>query len=814
MKLSRLSYCIALLSMQCVALPVTMANIIASDTEAQLVTTNINQQAMQFKQLRQRWADYFLGDPTQTFDQGLNAVVSDINQQAQQLLATQDLTITGLWPDLVLDIDSSAGKRKLGPDLYTSYQRLFTLARAYKLPGGELHGNPELGDNLIQSLTLLNERFYHKGAPEHGNWWDWQLGISRVSNNILVVLYDDLPSDLITKYVAASRHFVPRPTHLSEGYGAPYSTTPFMFKSTGGNRTDNAQVVLIRALLDDNAAEVKAAITALSTVLPLVEKGDGFYTDGSFIQHKDLPYSGTYGQVMLEGLGMLLGLVANTPYQATDPALAQIYPILMKSFAPLLVDGQMMDFVNGRAISRISGQNHKVGHSILSAMLLYVPGAPEEYKQALASVIKTNIVNDSYANYFSKPKILSSYQLAAQIVADPNIPVLPRTSEHSQYPEMDRIVHKRPDWTFGIAMHSNRVGNYECFNGENLKGWHTADGMTYLYTNQLDHYSDFWPLVDAYKLPGTTSLTSERENCTGQMTTTRSGRNSRIDWVGGSKLGEFGAAGMNFSSWNNKLTAKKSWFMFDNQVVALGADIRNSDNAGAITTIANRKLTANAQVAVNGAPLVDGQPFNGELKQLQISYPQLKSNINYVMLIPQTAQVNRQCLEGNWADIGNSDKALNGCFATATLPHDKSQVTSYAYSILPNASAAEIVQYNNTPDVNILANNAQVQAVENTRLNLVAANFWEDAEIAEIGLSADDPLSIMIDKSAEQWQIAISDPKRSWSGSVSFTLMGQFSISDDNAKRVQLSKGNNFTVDLDELKGSSYQFSISPMNQQ
>ena len=31
----------------------------------------------------------------------------------------------------------------------------------------------------------------------------------------------------------------------------------------------------------------------------------------------------------------------------------------------------------------------------------------------------------------------------------------------------------------------------------NLRGWLTADGATYLYDHQLDHYNDaFWPTVD------------------------------------------------------------------------------------------------------------------------------------------------------------------------------------------------------------------------------------------------------------------------------------------------------------------------------
>jgi hypothetical protein len=50
------------------------------------------------------------------------------------------------------------------------------------------------------------------------------------------------------------------------------------------------------------------------------------------------------------------------------------------------------------------------------------------------------------------------------------------------YASMDRAVHLRPTWAAGIAMHSTRIYNYESVDSENLKGWHTSDGMFYLTT--------------------------------------------------------------------------------------------------------------------------------------------------------------------------------------------------------------------------------------------------------------------------------------------------------------------------------------------
>ena len=70
---------------------------------------------------------------------------------------------------------------------------------------------------------------------------------------------------------------------------------------------------------------------------------------------------------------------------------------------------------------------------------------------------------------------------------------------------MDRVVHLRSGWGFSIAMSSSRIANYESINNENLHGWFTGDGMTYIYNADAGQFSDcFWATVDPYRLPGTT----------------------------------------------------------------------------------------------------------------------------------------------------------------------------------------------------------------------------------------------------------------------------------------------------------------------
>lgn len=81
--------------------------------------------------------------------------------------------------------------------------------------------------------------------------------------------------------------------------------------------------------------------------------------------------------------------------------------------------------------------------------------------------------------------------------------------------------------------------------------------------------------------------------------------NSR-DWVGGSVIdGEYGAVGMEFAldqSTGSSLSGKKSWFLFDDEMVALGSDIKNLSGNPTETIVENRQLThaGDNKLIING----------------------------------------------------------------------------------------------------------------------------------------------------------------------------------------------------------------------
>lgn len=749
----------------------------------------------EFSELRDYWSSYYIGDPSLPFDRVLEDTTDSMTASAAKWAQSyQPNSNDGLWSDIPFEIDSVEGREVIGEQLYKTYQRLFTMARAYSLPQGDLYQDSELLAVIDESLRLLNAGFYREGAIEYGNWWFWQLGISRSVNDTLVLLYGDLEPDLIASYNEATTYFLPSATHLNEGEG---STRP-VEESTGANRVHAAQVLMLRAMLSDDKAGFDDVSSALDVVLDVVEVGDGFYADGSFIQHTDIAYNGTYGNGLLESLGMLSGVISMAEWGVDSDYLTDLYPLFEKSFYPFLIDGRMMDMVSGRAVSRLTGQNHKVGHAVLSSMLFYVESAPEPINGELRRFLKTQIHEDEFLDFLTNPRFFRNHQLALEIVNDDSIELLGERRAHVQFPSMDRVVHHRADWSFGVAYHSSRIGNYECMGGENLKGWHTGDGVSYLYNNQLGHFTDYWALVDSKKLPGTTVTSDAYGECKGQLRGDGN-RQDLIDWAGGVELNGFGAVGFNFSNVDNTLAAKKSWFMFDDVVISVGYGISNS---AAYTTMENRKFDSSAKVKVNGSELLEGGEFHGALSRLELTVPEQENPITYVVPSAHDSSVTRSCTTGNYNEIGTSDSEVSGCFATATLSHGMDDF--YVYHLYPNSPSHEVDASELNGDYQVIDNSDLVQSVVNEPQSVAAFNFWGESDSGIV--HAYGPLSMMYQAvDAQTLEVSVSDPTRE-QDLIRFKLDVSYEIIADEQDRLTQDGDGAFSVDVSDLGGRSYKF--------
>jgi len=702
-----------------------------------------------FDALRLRWRDLLTGGSGyETRDPHIANAIAMLDARAASNWQRMDKTAnrSALWHDFGPGTSASSY-------ITDSHNRLADMARAYVTQGSLYAGDDRLLADTVGGLDFLNAHEYNETKPERGNWWDWEIGTPLALNNTVVLLYDYLAPDQIARYARAVEAFTPVPDIFNNG----------KTMSTGANRVWKAEVVAVRGVLVRDAAKITRARDSLATVFPFVTRGDGFYADGSFIQHGQHPYTGGYGTALMAELGNLLYLLGDTPYAVSDPGLANIWASVYDAYEPIIFRGALMDMMRGREISRSGTQDHAAGHAAIRAILTLAQAAPSADAAAFKSMVKGWITRDTVRDFLTTAP-LNALLLARSVLDDPTIPPRAELTGHRQYAHMDRVVHCRPGWALGIAMSSERIFTYESINGENLHGWHTGDGMTYLYNGDLTQFSeDFWPTVNPYRLPGTTVVTRPRADGEGQSQIA-----NPTPWVGGASLmGMYGAVGMDLFS---DIGGRKSWFLLDDAVVCLGAGITSSADTRIETIIENRKLNARGDNVFT----VDGMAKSANLGHTErldgARWLHLAGVGGYIM-DGQPIQALREARMGAWSAINKSSNAslppIARNYLTLWRDHGMNpRDATYAYTLLPNASPDDTAACAADSDTRVVANTGRVQAIVSRRLRLVAANFWA-AESVNIGtgigtpvafIRADTPASLIVQEDEGNLLLAVSDP--------------------------------------------------------
>ncbi|MEU1469307.1 polysaccharide lyase 8 family protein [Streptomyces sp. NPDC005761] len=681
-------------------------------------------------------------------------------------VAGLDSTAKGLWDTL----DRGAGRTALWTDLAPvtapgnfgqSYTRLRTLATAWATPGTSLSGSAEAADALVSALRFVHDTAYHPAARESGNWWFWEIGAPRALMDTCVLLRGRLTDGDLADHLAVVDRFCP---------DADRRTNSPTLSETGANRTDKAVIVALRGLLGKDATKVASARDALSDVrdsgrnslFRQTRSGDGFYEDGSFVQHGVVAYTGSYGTVLLQGAAWLLSLLAGSPWAVADPEVSVMYDAVERSFAPVIFDGLMMDAVRGRAVSRERAGDHRDGAAAVAAILLLASGAPADRADRWRALAKGWLTRNR-TTPFAALATLPQLALAKAVLEDPGIPAEARTTGSFVFADMDRVVHRRPGWACSLSLSSKRISAYEAGNGENLHSWYTGDGMTYLYDGDgLGQFNDgFWPTVDPYRLPGTTVDTRERSDLgTGGGTSTYLPSNAV---AGGAVLDDrHTAAAMEVvGAEGTTLRARKSWFLLDNVVVALGAGITASDGRTVETVVENRNLGPKGRNRL----LVDGVEQGRSGAVPRAGWAHLDGTGGYVFPGTTPLRVLREERTGTWraintgADTGGSTDPVTRRYATLWMDHGVSPTdASYAYVLLPGASAAATALWSRSRPVRIVANDATAQAVEDRRTGLTAVHFWGAGSVA--GITASGPATVLVRRRGARMSVAVADPGR------------------------------------------------------
>ncbi|HDJ4629880.1 TPA: polysaccharide lyase 8 family protein [Staphylococcus aureus] len=537
------------------------------------------------------------------------------------------------------------------------------------------------GKNPSQKVDDLTKNRKGQTTPKNNslNWWDYEIGTPRALTNTLLLMDDMLTKDEMKNYSKPISTYSPSSDKILSSVGESED-------AKGGNLVDISKVKLLESVIEEDVDMMKKSIDSFNKVFAYVQdsatgKGrNGFYKDGSYIDHQDVPYTGAYGVVLLEGISQMMPMIKESPFKTSQDN-ATLSNWIYEGFMPLIYKGEMMDLSRGRAISRENETSHTASATVMKSLLRLSDTMNDSTKAKYKQIVKTSVESDLSYKQTDYLNSYSDIDKMKSLMADSTISTNGLTQQLKIYNDMDRVTYhnKELDFAFGLSMTSKNVARYESINGENLKGWHTGAGMSYLYNSDVKHYRDnFWATADMTRLPGTTTLND-------MPSTNTKNDNS---FVGGTKLNnKYASIGMDFENQDKILTAKKSYFILNDKIVFIGTSIKSTDSSkNPVTSVENRK--ANGYKLYKDDIEITTSDVNAqETHSVFLESNDTKKNIGYHFLDKPKITIKKESHTGKWSDINKSQKSDDKTdgYYEVTQKHSNSD-NKYGYVLYPGLS--------------------------------------------------------------------------------------------------------------------------------
>lgn len=776
--------------------------------------------AEDYGKIRQAWKESLIGKDLVS-EEGGAEVLEEINQEAEALWNAYVYKGQEECGGIPWAEDEGAKGNKNIPyeddavEFRVSFKKVLSMCKAYAAEGGALYQNQDMLKDITNILDFLCGSCY-TAKSQTDNWWTWEIGIPKDLIPALILIYDGLTEEQVMAYTETLYFFQPDPFH--EGVINTASTHGQGYREAqGANIIDcSTTAVGLGALREDNELVYLGMLASSQTfVIQNVEDSaqiaangynSGFYPDGSYLDHIKVPYLGAYGIEFMKGGAKIPSLLAGTPWKYPEQIQDNLESYIVEGFGNGMYKGMMLDCLKGRSVSRPASSNQAAGREAMMIILQIVDSFSQEAKETTLSALKAWLEEDEgFIDSLVGAENMAIKKKAKEILEDTSIqsniaPV------HKSYPLMDRAVHRTEDYLFALSMYSERIQNTEIMNDENRFGWHQNNGMTYIYDEDKQYTENYWNTVNPLRLPGTTVVPVNIGTGKPDGSGFAQGGDfcSKESWVGGTSIGNYGVSGMSFSgetqgiagdapvSYAPDLKGKKSWFMFDDEIVCLGAGITNKNMELPVeTTIENKKLRKDGsnQLLVNGEK-TELPVKEANVKELvertadvsgtsfeQVNWAHLEGNqsVGTGYYFPEEnteIQVRRGQTTGSWKDVGTFEGESTENYLEMWVDHGQNpENASYSYVLLPETSAEETENYAQAPKVTILENSSEVQAVRHETLKITGINFWQEQGGSVDGITSDKAASVMLQETEQGTvKVSVSDPTMKNKGNIQLTL--------------------------------------------
>ena len=812
--------------------------------------------AEDYGKIRQAWKESLIGKDLVS-EEGGAEVLEEINQEAEALWNAYVYKGQEECGGIPWAEDEGAKGNKNIPyeddavEFRVSFKKVLSMCKAYAAEGGALYQNQDMLKDITNILDFLCGSCY-TAKSQTDNWWTWEIGIPKDLIPALILIYDGLTEEQVMAYTETLYFFQPDPFH--EGVINTASTHGQGYREAqGANIIDcSTTAVGLGALREDNELVYLGMLASSQTfVIQNVEDSaqiaangynSGFYPDGSYLDHIKVPYLGAYGIEFMKGGAKIPSLLAGTPWKYPEQVQDNLESYIVEGFGNGMYQGMMLDCLKGRSVSRPASSNQAAGREAMMIILQIVDSFSQEAKETTLSALKAWLEEDEgFIDSLVGAENMAIKKKAKEILEDTSIqsyiaPV------HKSYPLMDRVVHRTEDYLFALSMYSERIQNTEIMNDENRFGWHQNNGMTYIYDEDKQYTENYWNTVNPLRLPGTTVVPVNIGTGKPDGSGFAQGGDfcSKESWVGGTSIGNYGVSGMSFSgetqgiagdapvSYAPDLKGKKSWFMFDDEMVCLGAGITNKNMELPVeTTIENKKLRKDGsnQLLVNGEKteipvkeanvkeLVERTADVSGISFEQVNWAHLEGNqsVGTGYYFPEEnteIQVRRGQTTGSWKDVGTFEGESTENYLEMWVDHGQNpENASYSYVLLPETSAEETENYAQAPKVTILENSSEVQAVRHETLKIIGTNFWQEQGGSVEGITSDKAASVMLQETEQGTvKISVSDPTMKNKGNIQLTLEKEIVDSiqlDENVTCEKTEKGAVLTFSMAGTNGAA-----------
>jgi len=553
-------------------------------------------------------------------------------------------------------------------------------------------------------------------APFSPNWYHNEISLPKAMGPVGLIIQQDLNQTQLNNIVATMP------------VSAPVAGTGS--KSEGANRTDIGLGVIYRGMLLGDSTKVSEGVLTIEDSIILGQGSGYIQSDYSWQQHGPQLYNAGYGISWKESSVDFAYYIRDLQWALPQEKMAIVASYLLDGEQWMIVPGGEAKF-DYNTIGRAIGRAQNPSPVVVPLSIIDLPDS-----EKVAAMVPSKVVElQAYENYRNGGA--------------------PAQTGFKHFWRSDYSVVMRDDFMYTIRMSSDDVTLLEHGNGENLLGYWLGFGNTFLYQSG-DEYDDIFPVWKWDEIPGVTSA---------HFTKTRNkewGYNYQDStFVGAVTDGHYGVTVMDMVHTDDDtgvkdLFAKKAWFAFEDEIVALGAGI-SSSRSEYINTTVNQSLLK-GPVTVDGVEYAEG---SRDLTNVDWIH---HDDVGYVFPTSWWGQMSNNTRTGSSSllDTAGTTDPLSADVFRLRMGHSwQPSDRSYQYIIVPNVTNSETQVYSDATPVTIIENSEEIQAVRHAGLNMTGIVFYKAGSVTVydgLTVSVSAPSVILLDESGTEPVVSLSTP--------------------------------------------------------